>query len=105
MLCGSVLAVVVPVVVREGAVCLVALRDGRCDNDDVTFDSISILYIEILCRICNVGAFWQPWCHPWFERAQFAWSRFVTGAVTMTTRHSIASALIYWWMCNSHRRS
>ena len=30
----------VPLVVREGAVCLVALRDGRCDNDDVTFDSI-----------------------------------------------------------------
>ena len=25
--------------VREGAVCLVALRDGRCDNDDATFDS------------------------------------------------------------------
>ena len=26
-------------VVREGAVCLVALRDGRCDNDDATFDN------------------------------------------------------------------
>ena len=25
--------------VREGAVCLVALRDGRCDNDDATFDN------------------------------------------------------------------
>ena len=25
-------------VVREGAVCLVALRDGHCDNDDATFD-------------------------------------------------------------------
>ena len=30
---------VVPLVVREGAVCLVALCDGRCDIDDVTFDS------------------------------------------------------------------
>ena len=36
---GSVLAAVVSLVVREGAVCLVALRDGRCDNDDATFDS------------------------------------------------------------------
>ena len=26
-------------VVREGAGCLVALRDGRCDNDDATFDN------------------------------------------------------------------
>ena len=26
-------------VVREDAVCLVALRDGRCDNDDATFDN------------------------------------------------------------------
>ena len=42
---GSVMAVVVPLVVRECAVCLVALRDGRCDNDDTTFDSFSLLYI------------------------------------------------------------
>ena len=49
ILCGSVLAAVVPLVVREGAVFLVELRDGRCDNDDVTFDSNSFLYIEILC--------------------------------------------------------
>ena len=41
---GSVLAVVVPLVVREGAVCLVTLRDGRCDNDDATFDSFSLFY-------------------------------------------------------------
>ena len=32
----------------------------------------------------------------WFERAQFAWPRFATGAATMTTRHSTTSALIYW---------
>ena len=37
--CGSVLAAVVPLLVREGAVCLVALRDEHCDNDDATFDS------------------------------------------------------------------
>ena len=30
---------VVPLVVREGAVCLVALCDGRCDIDDVKFDN------------------------------------------------------------------
>ena len=84
----SVLAAVVSLVVRESAVCLVALRDGRCDNDDVTFDSIfSFLYIGILCWIYIVGAFWQPWCRSWSERAQFARSRFVTGAATMTTRH------------------
>ena len=87
-LSGSVLAAVVSLVVREGAVCLVALRDGCCDNDDVTFDSIFLfLYIGILCWIYNVGAFWQPWCRSWLERAQFARSRFVTGAATMTTRH------------------
>ena len=95
----------VPLVVREGAVCLVVVRDGRRDNDDVTFNSISFLYVGILCGIYDVGAFRQPWCRSWFERAQFAWSRFVTGAVTMRTRNSIASALIYWKMCNSHKRS
>ena len=41
----SILAVVVSLVVREGAVCLVALRDGRCDNDDATFDSFPFIYI------------------------------------------------------------
>ena len=88
ILCGSVLAAVVSLVVREGAVCLVALRDGCCDNDDVTFNSIfSFLYIGILCWIYIVGAFWQPWCRSWFERAQFARLRFVTGAATKTTRH------------------
>ena len=25
--------------------CLVAIRDGRCDNDDATFDSFQVLYI------------------------------------------------------------
>ena len=29
----------------RGCSCLVALRDGRCDNDDVTFDSLPLLYI------------------------------------------------------------
>ena len=33
----------------------------------------------------------------WFERAQFAWSRFATGAATMTTRHSTTSALLIYW--------
>ena len=36
----------VSLVVREGAVCLVAFRDGRCDNDDATFDSFPLLYIR-----------------------------------------------------------
>ena len=31
--------------------------------------------------------FWQPRCRSLFESAQFAWSRFETGAVTMMTRH------------------
>ena len=53
----SVLAAVVSLVVRESAVCLVALRDGRCDNDDVTFDSIfSFLHIGILCWIYICGS-------------------------------------------------
>ena len=39
LLYGSVLVAVVSLVVREGAVCLVALRDGRCDNDDAGFDN------------------------------------------------------------------
>ena len=26
-------------------ICLVATRDGRCDNDDATLDSFPILYI------------------------------------------------------------
>ena len=41
----------VSLVVREGAVCLVAPRDGSCDNDDVTFESIRFLYIGILYGI------------------------------------------------------
>ena len=85
--------------------CLVTIRDGRCDNDDAASESITFSHIGILCGIYDMGAFWQPWCRSWFERAQFAWSRFATGAVTMTTRHSAASALIYWGMCNNHRRS
>ena len=32
--------------------------DGRCNNDDVTFDSMSFSYIGSLCGIYNVGAFW-----------------------------------------------
>ena len=49
--------------------CLVALRDGRRDNDDATFESITFSYIGILCKIYIVGAFWQSWCCSWFERA------------------------------------
>ena len=85
--------------------CLVAIRDGHWDNDDATSESIAFSYIGILCGIYEMGAFWQPWCRSWFERAQFAWSRFATGAVTMTTRHSTTSALISWGTCKSHRRS
>ena len=42
--------------------CLVALRDGRCDNDDETFESITFSYIGTLYEIYIVGAFWQSWC-------------------------------------------
>ena len=73
----------------------VALRDRCCDNDDATSENITFSRIGILCGIYDMGAFWQPWCRSWFERAQFAWSRFATGAVTMTTRQATASALIY----------
>ena len=88
---GAFLAAAVPLVIRAG----VALRDGYCDNDDATSESITFSYIGILCGIHDMGAFWQPWCRSWIERAQFAWSCFVTGTVTMTMRHSIASALIH----------
>ena len=36
--------------------CLFALRDGRCDNDDATFKSITFSYIGILCGAYIVGA-------------------------------------------------
>ena len=60
---------------------------------------------HVLGNIYYVGAFWQSWCRSLFERAQFAWSRFVTRAVTMTTRRSTVFTLTYWRMCNSHRIS
>ena len=41
---------------------LVALRDGRCVNDDMTFESITFSYTGILCEIYMLGAFWQSWC-------------------------------------------
>ena len=31
--------------------CLVVLRDGCCDNDNATFDSITFCYIGIVCDI------------------------------------------------------
>ena len=36
----------VSLVVREGAVFLVVYYDGRCDDDDATFDSFRFIYIE-----------------------------------------------------------
>ena len=50
--------------------CLVALRDGRCDNDYATFESITFSYIGILCEIYMVRAFRQSWCCSLFERVQ-----------------------------------
>ena len=35
----------VSLVVREGAVRSVVFRDGRCDNDDATFQQLPLLYI------------------------------------------------------------
>ena len=46
--------------------CLFALRDGRCDNDDATFKSITFSYIGILCGAYIVGALWQSWCRSLF---------------------------------------
>ena len=66
----------------RGCSYLVALRDRCCDNDDATSESIKFSYIGILCGIHDVGAFWQPWCRSWFERAQFFWSCFTTGTLT-----------------------
>ena len=42
--------------------CLVAVREGCCDDDDAIFESITFSYIGILCEIYIVGAFWQSWC-------------------------------------------
>ena len=74
----------------RGRSCLTAFRERRCENDDATFNSFPLLSIGILCGIYNGGSFWQTSCPSFFERAQFAWSRFVTGVVTMMTRNSIA---------------
>ena len=90
----------------RGRSCLAAFRDGRCDNDDATFNSFPLLYIRIVCGIYNGGSFWQTSCPSFFERAQFAWSRFVTGVVTIMTRNSIAfRSYIYWGMCKRQGRS
>ena len=48
-----------PLVVQEGAVCLVTLRDGRCDIDDATFDSFSLFYI-----LGDVEASWDKSMQP-----------------------------------------
>ena len=48
--------------------CLVVLRDGCCDNDDSTFESIPVLYIggcATVIREAEVAA-----CRSSFERAQ-----------------------------------
>ena len=75
---------------------LVTSRDECCDNDD----SFVVTYLlHALGNICynSMGAVRAAVVFAsWFERAQFAWSRFATGAATMTTRHSTTSALIYW---------
>ena len=81
---------------------LVASRDECCDNGDRL---VATHRSHVLGNIYYVGASWQSWCRLLFERAQLAWSRFATGTVTMTTRDSTTSALIYWGTCNSHRRS
>ena len=97
---GSVLAAAVSLVVRECAVASSRFVTGAMTmmtrHPRALRSHIGILY--------DTGAFWQPWCCSWFERAQLAWSRFATGTVTMTTRHSTTSALIYWGTCSSHRR-
>ena len=54
---------------------------------DVNVDEYGLVAAHrshVLGNIYYVGASWQSWCHSLFERAQFAWSRFVTGAATMT---------------------
>ena len=72
---------------------LVASRDECCDNDDsfVATYPLHALGNYVMGAVRAAVMFAS-----WFERAQFAWSRFATGAATMTTRHSTTSALIYW---------
>ena len=74
---GALLAAVVSLVVRVRAVCLIAIRDGHCDNDDTTSESppktgtnlshfrpppiverpITFSYIGISCGIYGMGSF------------------------------------------------
>ena len=58
----------VSLVVREGAVFFVALRDGRCDNDDATFDSFPFLHIGGCVTV--IGKAEVATCRLSFERAQ-----------------------------------
>ena len=87
---GAFLAVAVSLVVRESAVAWSYSVTGAVAMHDATFESIMFSYIGILCGIYNMGVFWHSCCRSLFEGVQFAWWRFVTGAVTMTTRHSKA---------------
>ena len=68
---------------------MVALRDGRCNNDDATFESITFSYIWILCGIL-MGSVLAVVVSLVVREGAVAWSRSVTGAVTMATRLSIA---------------
>ena len=52
----------------RGCSCLVALRDGRCDKDDATFDSLPLLYIGGCVTV--TGEAQVAACSLSFERAQ-----------------------------------
>ena len=52
----------------RGRSCLVALRDGRCDNDDAAFDSFPLLYIGGCVTV--IGEAEVAACRSSFERAQ-----------------------------------
>ena len=52
----------------RGCSCLVALRDGRCDNGDATFDSSPLLYIGGCVTV--KGKARVASCRVSFERAQ-----------------------------------
>ena len=52
----------------RGHSCLVALRDGQCDNGDATFDSFPLLYIGGCVTV--IGEAEVAACRSSFERAQ-----------------------------------
>ena len=47
----------------SGRSCLVALHDGRCDNDDAPFDSFPLLYIGGCVTVIEEAEVARAACH------------------------------------------